>query len=347
MRKVFVAMSGGVDSSVAAALLREGYDCEGVFMVTHDGAGAHQADAERVAETLGIRLHVLDLRDRFGAIIGYFCDEYARGRTPNPCVLCNREVKFGLVLEYARSKGADFLATGHYARLTAAGPETMLCEALDETKDQSYVLAMVRREALRHVLLPMGAYRKSQTRAMAAQLGIHVENKADSQEICFIPDNDRVGFMERHRPGIGRQGRVVDAGGRVLGEHGGIYRYTIGQRRGVRVAMGKPAYVVGLDAATNTVVLGAGEELLSTGLKASGVNWLIDEPQGTIEAWVKIRYNHRGCEASVRPDGSGRVRADFAAPAPAVTPGQTAVFYVRCSEGLRVAGGGWIDEAVR
>jgi tRNA-specific 2-thiouridylase len=344
-KKVFVAMSGGVDSSTAAALLLEaGFDCAGVFMITSDQAQQAQGDAEKVAGKLGIKLYVLDLRGEFEQILNYFCSEYKRGRTPNPCVLCNRKIKFGRLLSFARDNGAELFATGHYARILEAGGCAGLYQATDNRKDQSYALAMIDKKALAYIILPMGDYSKEQTREMAKKFGLGLEGKKESQEICFIPDNDYVAALETRWPELVHKGKIVDGTGEVLGEHNGTHRFTIGQRQGLRVAMGKPYYVVRIDAETNTVTLGPKEEVMHKRLSATGVNWLIDRPQASFRARVRVRYNNRGAQATVFPEDDS-VTVEFDEPIAAITPGQLAVFYIQEGENSRVAGGGWIENA--
>ena len=341
-----VALSGGLDSSVTAALLLEaGFDCSGVFMITSEQSRHAQEGAEEVAKRLGIKLTILDLRPEFEEILAYFCREYGTGRTPNPCVLCNRTVKFGRLWEFAKSSGVRYLATGHYARLIPRNGCTGLYEGADSQKDQSYVLSMVRREVLNHARLPMGEYSKEQARQIAAQLELGTETRQESQEICFIPDDDHVAVLESRHPELVREGPIVDSTGKILGTHRGVHRYTIGQRRGLRVAMGKPYYVTGLDPQRNTVILGPREEVMHRRLRAGRINWLIDEPQSAFPAIVKIRYNDRGKAATVSPEGS-RAVVEFDDPNAAITPGQLAVFYISEGDMRRVAGAGWIDEAM-
>lgn len=344
--KVFVAVSGGVDSAVSTALLREqGYDCHGVFMITHDAAFSAQADAQRVCDTLGIKLHILDFRTEFKTILDYFTNQYRQARTPNPCVLCNRLMKFGKLWQYAQSRCADFIATGHYARIVRDGDNAGLYQAMDQKKDQSYVLSMIDRNVLKHLLLPMSELTKDRTRQIASGLGLHVSDKSDSQEICFIPDNDYAKLLTELCPDIRQPGQVVDKQGKVLGQHEGIYRFTIGQRRGLGIALGEPAHVIGLDAHSHTVILGSKDDLMSSRLLAKDFNWLIDTPAEPFSAMVKIRYNHRGCPATVNPKGN-QIEVHFAQPVSAITPGQTAVVYVQTSQGLRLVGGGWIENAL-
>ena len=343
-KKVCVALSGGVDSSTAAALLLEaGFECSGVFMITSDRAAGAQNDAQKVAEKLGIKLYVLDLRDDFRQILKYFCSEYEKGRTPNPCVLCNKHIKFGKLWDFARDKGAQLFATGHYARILNRNEQVGLYAGVAPAKDQSYALAMIDRSVLPHIILPMGDYSKEQTREMAAKFGLGTEHKAESQEICFVPNDDYVAQLEQHRPDLVREGNIVDSAGKILGKHNGTHRFTIGQRRGLRVAMGTPCYVVKIDAETNTVTLGPKQELMHTKLLATGVNWLIDEPGSALRAKVKIRYNDRGAPAMVTPQGNS-VAIEFDKPIRAITPGQLAVFYIEDDRDNRVAGGGWIDK---
>jgi tRNA-uridine 2-sulfurtransferase len=343
MSRVFVAVSGGVDSATSAAILcQQGYSCSGIFMITHDAAQAAQTDAEKVCETLGIELHVLDVRKDFEEILDYFTSEYRRARTPNPCVLCNRVMKFRKLWDFARQHSAEYIATGHYVRIIRQDSFAGLFAAEDKKKDQSYVLSMINRDMLNHVLFPMADLTKDRTRKIAAEFGLHIEQKKDSQEICFIPDDDYAGLLMRRCPGIARPGDIVDTSGKILGKHDGIFNFTIGQRRGVRVAMGRPVYVVGLNADTNTVILGSKEDLLCDKLIARQVNWLMDKPDKPFESLVKIRYNHAGAMATVHPQANDEVEIRFHSPVTAVTPGQTAVMYVQNDLGLQLAGGGWI-----
>lgn len=342
-RKVVVALSGGVDSSVAAALLLEsGCDVQGVFMITCEQGRHAQAEAEEVARRLAIRLTVLDLCEDFTRILHYFFDEYTKARTPNPCVMCNRLVKFGRLWEFARETGAEFLATGHYARLLDRGGQAGLYEGANLAKDQSYALSMIRRDVLAHILLPMGEHSKDEARQIAQRLALGTETKPESQEICFIPDDDYVALLEQRHPELVRPGAIVDRAGKVLGTHQGIHRYTIGQRRGLRVAMGKPYYVIGLDASSNTVILGPKQEVMHRSLTAEQVNWLVEPSPSAFRATVKIRYNDRGKPATVFPAGR-TTRVEFDEPNMAITPGQLAVFYVEEGDLRRVAGAGWIE----
>ncbi len=343
-KKVLIALSGGVDSSTAAALLNQnGFNCAGVFMITCDESHHAQVDAEQLCEKLGIKLYVLDLRRDFERILDYFCSEYRKARTPNPCVLCNRYIKFGKLWDFARNNGAELLATGHYARILKHNNNIGLYESLNAAKDQSYVLSMINKEILPYLTLPMGNYSKDQTRQMAAKLGLGTEHKVESQEICFVPDDDYVALLEQRCPELVRKGNIVDTSGKVLGEHNGVHRFTIGQRRGLRVAMGKPYYVVKIDDESNTVTLGPKEEVMHSKLWATGANWLSEKPVTSFRAKVKIRYNDKGAPARVSPQGNS-VAVEFDEPNSAITPGQLAAFYVQEGKNSRLIGGGWINK---
>jgi tRNA-specific 2-thiouridylase len=380
-------MSGGVDSSVAAHLLRDaGYEVIGVFMrhgETHESscdatvpapagatsgsaaapvaAGAltqlpilstrlgHKqgcctasdaADARRVADLLDIPFYALDFQNDFGRIMDYFVDEYTAGRTPNPCVMCNNWLKFGTLADYADSVGADYIATGHYARIMrdAGTDEPMLVRGVDPTKDQSYVLFGLRRDLLARVLLPVGGFQKSEIRARARQIGLRVADKHDSQEICFVPDNDYAAFVRRRRGDVDLSGEIVTTAGEVVGRHTGIENYTIGQRKGLGLAFGTPRYVVRLDRDTQRVVIGTHDELACHHLTARDVNWLIDLPQESLRCQLKIRYLSQPVGATIEPAGADRFTALLDEPKHGVAPGQAAV----CYDGDRVLGGGWI-----
>ena len=356
--RVVLAMSGGVDSSVAAYLLREqGYDVVGLFMRTgvHDAeeetpsqkkgccSALDAGDARRVADRLDIPFYALDFAREFERIIDYFADEYLAGRTPNPCVVCNNWLKFGKLWSYGKQLEADFIATGHYAQIVSRNGNYELHRAANPDKDQSYVLHGIRRKILPHLLFPIGGYRKEEVRALARKAGLPVADKPDSVEICFVPDGDHGALIRRRRPSRTTVGHFVDTAGNVLAEHDGIENYTIGQRKGLGYAAGERRYVLQIVPETNDVVLGRREELLAPGLVASQVNWLLDEPPaGPLTCQAKIRYRHAATPATVRalPDGGARVT--FAEPQSAVTPGQAVVFY----DGPRVLGGGWIERAV-
>jgi len=344
-KKVFVATSGGVDSSVTAALLRDAEaDCTGIFMIVHDHAQQHRDDAQTIAKDLGIKFEALDLRNDFKLVLDYFSNQYKKARTPNPCVFCNRNIKFGILFDYARSKGADFFATGHYASILRDDTGAYLYAGETE-KDQSYALAMINRSILPYLIFPLGDFNKTQTRQLAKKLGISVSDKADSQEICFIPDNNYAGRLEQLSPEVVKSGNIIDSSGKILGQHSGIHHFTIGQRRGIRVAMGTPWYVTKLDSDTNTVTLGPGDELIHKTLIASNPNWLIDTPKEPFAAKIKIRYNHKAVGGTVFPQGDS-VKVVFDQPLRAITPGQAVVFYLDMPQGKKVAGGAWIDKAM-
>ncbi|MBN2455983.1 MAG: tRNA 2-thiouridine(34) synthase MnmA [Sedimentisphaerales bacterium] len=345
-KKVFVALSGGVDSSVTAALLCEqGYDCSGLFMITSEDSETSQISAQGIAKKLGLKLYTLDLRTEFEQILDYLCDEYRHGRTPNPCVLCNKKIKFGRLWSFANSKGADFLATGHYARILKYDGRFGLYAAADSSKDQSYALAMIDRDILPYVLLPMGQYSKKDVRKMAYRIGLQDIISEDSQEICFLGGKDYTSVLERKYPEYTHRGNVIDSRGVVLGQHNGIYNFTIGQRRGLGIAMGEPYYVSEIEPDTNTVTLGPKEEVMHKRFIAKDINWLGTEPNEPFQATVKIRYNDNGSAAIVYPQGSS-VEVEFDAPTLAITPGQLAVFYIRQGINNRVIAGAWIDKVI-
>jgi tRNA-specific 2-thiouridylase len=357
MARVVLAMSGGVDSSVSAHLLREqGHEVIGLFMRT--GAHTEQdsradrkkgccsavdaGDARRVADRLDIPFYALDFERDFNRLIDYFADEYLAGRTPNPCVVCNSALKFGRLWAYARDLEADAIATGHYARVRPGPGGMELHRAVDAAKDQSYVLYGIHRDMLSRLLFPLGDYRKDEVRAIARRLDLAVADKPDSVEICFVPDGDHAGLIRQRRPESATAGSFVDTSGQVLGRHDGIERYTVGQRKGLGLATGSRRYVLKIVPGSNDVVLGDRTGLLATGLRASGVNWLIEPPTEEIACQAKIRYRHEPAPARLRPLPDGEAQVTFAEPQSAVTPGQAVVFY----DGSRVLGGGWIEEAV-
>jgi tRNA-specific 2-thiouridylase len=348
--RVVLAMSGGVDSSVAAHLLqRQGYEVIGLFMRTgvhapEDDGPSHKkgccsavdaGDARRVADRLDIPFYALDFEEDFGRIMDYFVAEYSEGRTPNPCVVCNTWLKFGKLWSYGKQLGADFIATGHYVRADGAG----LYRGADPTKDQSYVLFGLRRSLLPHLLFPVGGYRKDEVRSLARELGLRVADKPDSVEICFVPDNDHAAFIRRRRPDLETAGNIVDTTGHVLAPHAGIENFTIGQRKGLGFGSASRRYVLEILPETREVVVGDRDELLAPGLNAGRVNWLIEPPTAPLPCQAKIRYRHEPAAATVTPGATGAVRVDFAVPQSAITPGQAVVFY----DGERVLGGGWIE----
>jgi tRNA-uridine 2-sulfurtransferase len=407
-KKVVVAMSGGVDSSVAAALLLEqGYQVVGCFMrlgsedeaeaacesgFGDQGSGFGKAedpnsptpssdtrhprpetrppphhgccsvndaaDALLVAAMLGVPFYVLNFKKDFGRVIDYFVSEYNAGRTPNPCVRCNDWLKFGRLHDYARSIDADYIASGHYARIERsanpkeAGGHAQLLRGIDHNKDQSYVLFGSPRDRLDEMLMPIGGMHKADVRQLARDLNLPVGDKPDSQEICFVPDNDYARLVQRRNPDEVVQGDIVNSGGEVVGRHPGHQHFTIGQRRGVGVALGYPIYVTDRDPKTNTVTVGGKDNLMAEGLIASQTNWLIDDvPTDWRACGVKVRYNSPPTPGRFRVPGPGLLEVHFDEPVSAVTPGQAVVCYggppgAPGDRGDRVLGGGWIDRAV-
>ena len=354
-QRVAVAMSGGVDSSVTAALLRNaGYDVIGISLRLWDHArcagdetGSSRdglPDARGVAEQLGIPLHVVNAEEEFRRIVvDDFVAEYFAGRTPNPCARCNEQIKFGLLLHRARELGAAFLATGHYARIDRdRSGRYRLLRGLDRNKDQSYFLFTLAQEQLSHILFPVGGLTKPEVRSLAERFGLRTASKGESQEVCFISDDDYVRFLEAERGPGTLSGDIVDRKGTVLGRHDGIYRYTVGQRRGLGVAHSHPLYVLATDAASCRVIVGGRDELPVAGLHAERVNWIVPPESDRFVTTCRIRYRHRPvpCRVTLLPGGRAEVRFD--APEPGVTPGQAVVFY----DGEAVLGGGWITAAV-
>jgi len=364
-RRVMVAMSGGVDSSVAADILCEqGYDVVGIAMRLAPDAPASAGitrrrgtccshedfeDARRVAERLDFPFYVVDLRDAFGKhVIANFVAEYLQGRTPNPCVMCNREIKFDRLWRRARALGIDTIATGHYARIErGAGGRLRLLRAADQNKDQSYFLFSLGRDELARTLFPLGAITKAEVRERARALGLANADKPESQEICFVPDGDYVGLVERAATSDRvRRGRLIDTAGQRLGDHQGIHRFTIGQRRGLGIASDAALYVREIRAATGDVVVGRRHELFAPGLIAQGVSFTAGLPINSSDSdqmiEVKIRYRHPGIPARLRMIAGDRAEVRFAEGGPAVTPGQACVFY----RGDEVLGGGFIERAL-
>ncbi len=354
--RVVVAMSGGVDSAVAAGLLaRRGYDVIGITMrlwTREDPAALRSQrrccsvedtdDARAAADALGIPHYVLNMEREFGArVVDYFVDEYARGRTPNPCLACNQHVKFDALLARAEALGADYLATGHYARIERSDGRYRLLRAVDAEKDQSYVLYTLGQRELARTLFPVGDYTKAEVRALARELGLPVAAKPESADICFIPDGDYRAFLSSRLALT--PGPIVDETGAVVGQHQGVAAYTIGQRKGLGVALGAPRYVTEIDPARNVVVVGPEEDLLATRALVEDVHWVSGEaPSAPVRLDVKIRYRTEPAAALVVPcEGGAEVR--FERPQRAVTPGQAAVFY----DGDEVIGGGIIARALR
>src|SRR5258706_7196551 len=379
VQKVVVGMRGGVDSSVAAALLlREGYDVVGVFMRLGSPQGVEQAeeacdpnggknkqgccsvldaaDARRVAGMLEIPFYVLNFQEDFGRVIDYFVSEYNRGRTPNPCVRCNDWLKFGKLAKYAEAVGADYVASGHYARV-GIDPMTgqkCLMRGLDHRKDQSYVLFGMNKATMEHTLLPIGNYEKHEVRKIAEEMKLPVFNKPDSQAICFVPNQDYAGLVQRRSPETFRAGDLVTTDGNVVGKHEGHQHFTIGQRKGVGVAFGYPIYVVDIDPQQNRVILGDKDALLKRTLIAHQINLLSDrlkhagpercelrdqsavpDSSRAIPCTAKIRYNHQPQPATLQVTGNDEIRVTFDEPQSAITPGQAVV----CFDGDVVLGG--------
>ena len=355
-KKVAVGMSGGVDSSVAAYLLKEqGYDVIGVTMqIWQDEDPLAQAenggccglsavdDARRVADRLGIPYYVLNFKREFKEnVIDYFMDEYMHARTPNPCIACNRYVKWEALLNRARELGCDYIATGHYARVVQLdNGRYALKKSATDRKDQTYALYNLTQEQLAHTLMPVGEYEKEQIREIAARIGLLIANKPDSQEICFIPDNDYAGYIERESGKTFPKGNFVDLEGNVLGTHKGIIHYTIGQRKGLGLSMGSPVFVVDIRPETNEVVIGSNLDTFHDSLYAGKVNLMsVDALEGEREVTAKIRYSHKGAPCRIKMVDEDTVLCKFEEPVRAITPGQAVVFY----DGDIVLGGAVID----
>lgn len=383
-------MSGGVDSSVAAALLkRAGHEVVGCFMrlgspgetldelkpmdeaceidrsnkpvkIGHQGCCSinDAADARLVASELDIPFYVCNFKKDFGRIIDYFVDEYANGRTPNPCVRCNDWLKFGKLHEYATQIGATFVASGHYARTAMGHNGPRLLRGVDHSKDQSYVLFGAPRERLSQMLFPIGEMEKPRVRELARECGLPVFDKPDSQEICFVPDNDYAALVERRQPALARDGTFVDDTGRVVGTHHGQHQFTIGQRRGLSLSLGHPIYVIGRDPASNTVKVGTKDRLATKGCFVGEANWLVGDggPRSSVRCWAKYRYNTPPALATVRllprtetqtPSGRrGRFEVVFDMAQDAIAPGQAVVLYGEDDPDV-VLGGGWIESTMQ
>ena len=349
-------MSGGVDSSVAAWLLKEqGCEVIGVTMqiwqeeeeqAQQENGGccglSAVEDARRVAYMLGIPYYVMNFKKEFKEhVMDYFVAEYLKGRTPNPCIACNRYVKWESLLKRSLDIGADYIATGHYARIARLeNGRLALCRSKTTAKDQTYALYNLTQSQLAHTLMPVGDYTKEEIRAMAKQIGLRTADKPDSQEICFIPDHDYAGFIDR-QSGVQAplEGNFVSRDGRILGRHKGITHYTIGQRKGLGIALGTPVFVTELRPETNEVVLGSNEEVFGTAAYADHLNFMsIPDLEGEMEVTAKIRYSHQGAPCRIRKVERDKVRCDFIEPVRAITPGQAVVFY----QGDVVVGGGCI-----
>ncbi len=353
--KVVVAMSGGVDSSVAACLLMEqGFDVMGLFMrvgvddptPVKEGERNHQgccnasdaSDARFVAGMLDIPFFSLNFKNDFDRLIDYFSDEYASGRTPNPCVVCNQKFKFGKIIDYADAVGARYVATGHYARIDNVNGQSVLRRSADAGKDQTYVLFGLKRALLDRILFPLGRLTKEQVRDEARRFDLPNADKPDSVEICFVPDRDYARVVEQRRPDAFVEGDVVDADGRVIASHRGVGHYTIGQRRGLGIAAGTPIYVTKIDRASNTVTVGDRNGLMKRVVLAERINLLRHDVPDVFQANVQIRYLHRAAPATVTLLDGDRAEVVFDEPQTAPTPGQAIVFY----DSDLVVGGGWI-----
>ncbi len=346
--KVLLAMSGGVDSSAAAVLLKEaGFEVEGATMRlwSDDMAGAEKSitGAKSVCSLLGIKHYVIDYADEFKReIVDYFLKEYKSGRTPNPCVMCNRRFKFGRFYDFAMSSGFDFMATGHYARIADNEGRKALIRARYPEKDQSYVLYNLKEEMLGHVLLPLGDMRKEDIRKVAEKNGLASANSPDSQEICFISDDDYAGFIRTYG-GTSPEGNFISTNGEILGRHSGITNYTIGQRKGLGISFGEPLYVVEINHAENTVTLGKNSDTYACSVICSDYSFISRVPDPEEEISAKIRYSAPLSPAQVSFDDKGKMIINFAGPQRAAAPGQSAVIY----SGEELLGGGVIEKCIR
>jgi tRNA-specific 2-thiouridylase len=339
--RVAVAMSGGVDSSLVAARLKQaGYDVSGLYMKLWPDPDRAQtvSHLEHTCQILGVPFDELDLEAEFHRrVIDYFCHDYSRGKTPNPCVVCNQQLKFGLLLERALEMGAEYLATGHYARLEHSSDGYRLLKAADKSKDQSYFLYTLGQRQLQHLMFPLGELSKQKVRGLAGELGLPASNQRDSQDICFIPDNDYRSFVAKHVPL--KAGDIVGITGKVLGRHVGLAQYTVGQRHGLGLTSSREFYVLRLDAENNRLVVGGKDQLLHDRLVARNLSWVSGEtPKESIGVKAKVRYKATEIAAELQPQNS-IAKVHFIKPQMAITPGQSVVFY----QGDIVLGGGIID----
>ena len=354
-KKVVVGMSGGVDSSVAAWLLKEqGYDVIGVTMqIWQDEEREMQEeeggccglsavdDARRVAASLGIPYYVMNFKEEFKSqVIDYFIDEYLHGRTPNPCIACNRYVKWESLLKRSMDIGADYIATGHYAQIEKLpNGRYTICTAASSAKDQTYALYNLTQEQLRRTLMPVGRYIKDEIREMAQQIGLQVANKPDSQDICFVPDGDYASYIKENTQADIRPGNFVTSDGTVVGQHKGIVHYTVGQRKGLGLSLGHPVFVLEIRPETNEVVIGTNEESMSRYVRANKVNFMsVPDLEGKRRVWAKIRYNHKGAWCIAEKTKEDEILCTFEEPVRAITPGQAVVLY----DGNYILGGGTI-----
>jgi tRNA-specific 2-thiouridylase len=350
MTKVVVAMSGGVDSSVAAALLKEqGYDVIGLMLRLWSEPGKEDsnrcctpdsmAQARRVAAKLDIPFYVIDAKDVFReTVVQYFLDGYARGETPNPCLICNRQIRWTFLLEHALALGADYMATGHYVRIQKTDGRYQLLRAIDRNKDQSYVLHVLNQEKLARALFPIGDYPKTEIRAIAERHGLSTASRKDSQDLCFLAGEDYRNFLHRNVAEMLKPGEILMRDGQSIGTHTGLANYTIGQRKGLGIASPVPLYVLGKDSMTNSLIVGTQGELGSRELIARDVNWLYGEAAEPFRAEVKIRYTAKEAEAWVTPIDGGQAKVEFDSPQRDITAGQAAVFF----QGDLLIGGGII-----
>jgi tRNA-uridine 2-sulfurtransferase len=357
-KKAVVAMSGGVDSSVAAALMVEqGYDVTGVMLKLWKGEAANNnsgccnldaaSDARRVADALGIDFYVFNFADKFeSTVIRDFQEAYASGRTPNPCVRCNQWIKFGALMERAEALGADVLVTGHYARIREDGSHYRLLRGLDPRKDQSYVLWMLDQRDLARTRFPIGEMHKSETRAIAADLGLRTAAKPDSQEICFVASGDLGKYVEANVAGGTSEGPIVDTAGNALGSHKGIARYTVGQRKGLGISLGEPVYVTSIDPESNSITVGDRDELVVESIVAAEASWVHEPPPAGTHVYLQHRAHGEVHEAVVRAADPTGIELEYVEPALAVAPGQSAVLY-SAEDPDEVIGGGVIKQTAR